>query len=289
MTIKLVALDLDGTIVDDRLGISQRTTAVLQYLLKETDVRVIIATGRMFPSAIPFAKQLGITDPIIAYQGAMIRDHATHQEILHHSTIPLPVAKDLLQLLIDEKYHTNLYVDDQLFTNSTEEYADYYAGISGIRPTVTQSLMSALTGPPTKFLVIDETRIDTLLNLVRDRFPEVISVCKSRYNFCEMIDVSASKWNAIMTLAGQWGIRPEEIMAIGDHGNDLSMISQAGIGVAMGDAPEEIQAVATYVTGTIHEDGAATAIEKFVLADFPYRFEQTGTSEPQQDSRLGLV
>lgn len=265
MTIKLVALDLDGTLVNDALEVSQRTMDVLTHLIHETSVRVVIATGRMYPSAIPFAQRLGIREPIIAYQGALIRDHTANHQTLHHAPISLSVARRLIALLREETFHTNLYVNDQLFTNSTQEYADYYAKISGVRPTVIGSLADALTAPPTKLMVIDETRIDGLLNTLRDAFPQELSVCKSRHNFCEMIDMSASKWNAIQVLAKQWGIADAEIMAIGDHGNDYSMISQAGLGVAMGNAPTELQQVATYVTGSIHEDGAADAIERFVI------------------------
>lgn len=273
MTIKLIALDLDGTLVNEALEISPRTLKVLSYILEQTDTRVVIATGRMYPSSIPFAKRIGVVDPIIAYQGAMIREHSGDEQVLHHSTIPLHVAQQLIPLLVDGGYHTNLYVNDQLFTNSTQEHAEYYAKISGVTPKVTDNLMDVLTDAPTKVMVIDDHRVDELVVQIRHTFPTEINVCKSRFNFCEMIDHTASKWNAIKILASRWGIRDEEVMAIGDHGNDVSMISQAGLGVAMGNAPEEIQALARYVTGSIHEDGAAEAIERFVLGVQPAQRE----------------
>ena len=87
--------------------------------------------------------------------------------------------------------------------------------------------------------------------------------------FAEIIDVSASKWNALQTLAQEWGILPAEIMAIGDQGNDLSMIQHAGIGVAMGNAPDDVKQHANYVAPPIGEDGVADAIERFVLGHMP--------------------
>ena len=89
--------------------------------------------------------------------------------------------------------------------------------------------------------------------------------CRSRSNFCEIIHPAASKWNALKILIDQWGIEADEVMAVGDQGNDISMISGAGLGVAMGGAPEDVVAVANYVTGSIEEDGVVQAIEKFVL------------------------
>src|SRR3712207_6214940 len=102
MTIKLVALDLDGTIVNEKLEISQRTLKTIRTLLEHTSVRVVLATGRMFASTLPFAERLGIRDPIIAYQGALIRDYATHRKVIQHTTISMPVARQALEYLIAE-------------------------------------------------------------------------------------------------------------------------------------------------------------------------------------------
>ena len=87
-----------------------------------------------------------------------------------------------------------------------------------------------------KIMVIDDHRVDILLDHLGRHFVGRLSFCRSRTNFCEIIDVSASKWNALKALADDWGIQPDEIMAIGDQGNDLSMIEHAGVGVAATNA-----------------------------------------------------
>lgn len=267
--IKLVALDLDGTIVNEDLRISDRTLKLLRHLLTHTDIRVVIATGRMFFSALPFARDIGITDPLVTYQGAMVRDVTDGHALRFHQPIPLAIAKEVMELLEEDRYHTNLYIGDDLFTREHPDYSSFYARTSGITPQYTEDLLGALTEAPTKIMVIDNDRIDTLLTTLSARFPGRLSVCKSRSNFCEVIDVTASKWNALKSLANEWDIAPEEIMAIGDQGNDISMITHAGIGVAMGQAPDEIKQLANYVTGTIHQDGAADAIERFALGHVP--------------------
>lgn len=269
MDIKLIALDLDGTVVNEELEISPRTVRTLQTVLTQTDVRVVIATGRMYASSLPFAQTMGITDPIVAYQGALIRHHGPCQDIMEHTTIPQDLAARALEILLAQKFHVNLYHSghegDRLYTNDIETYSRYYSKITGVKPTVLEDLRDALHQDPTKFLIIDDHRIDDLLKTLEDEFQGTLNVCKSRHNFCEIIHEQASKWNALMSLAKGWGIPPECIMAIGDHGNDHSMVSQAGLGVAMGNGSEELKAVAKFITHSIQDDGVAHAIEKFVL------------------------
>ncbi len=269
--IKLVALDLDGTIVNDKLEISSKTLKLLGHLIQNTAVRVVIATGRMYASALPFARQVGVVEPLITYQGAMIREFQGLQNILYHKPIAVPLAKQVLEVLQNNQFHANVYINDTLFTNHHNPHSTYYARMAGVTPVFSDSLLDAITEAPTKIMAIDDHRIDEMLHLLNQHFPEKLSYCRSRTNFCEVIDAAASKWNALSHLAEQWGIHPDEIMAIGDQENDISMIQHAGIGVAMGNAPEHVKKVANLITETIHEDGAARAIEQCVLGDFPLR------------------
>lgn len=264
--IKLIALDLDGTIVNPSLKISDRVMRVLRSVLADTDIRLVIATGRMFPSAISFAQEIGVTEPIITYQGAMMRNTDAENTMRYHKPIPMKTAKALLEMLLEEKYHINLYVNDVLWTSPDNQFASFYAKTAKITPRFSKNLMGCLTDAPTKIMVIDDTRVDTLLAQLKKQFSTELAFCRSRTNFCEIIDVSVSKWNAIMLLATEYGIEPEEILAIGDQGNDLSMIEGAGIGVAMGNAPDEVKKRANFVTETIDNDGVALAIEKFALS-----------------------
>ncbi|HEY9744812.1 MAG TPA: Cof-type HAD-IIB family hydrolase [Oculatellaceae cyanobacterium] len=263
--IKLVALDLDGTIVNEHLKISSRVLSTLKHLITQTDVRVVIATGRMFPSALPFAREIGIREPIITYQGAMIRDLGDGHALRFHSPIQLGLAREIMQSLVAENYHVNLYMHDRIWTRPNSRYTDFYTKTSGVEPIFHDDLLDCLTTDPTKIMVIDDDRVDLLLQDLSRNYTGKLTFCRSRSNFCEIIDVAASKWNALKALADEWGIRPEEIMAIGDQGNDLSMITQAGVGVAMGNAPDDVKCCADYVAPPIDQDGAAEAIERFVL------------------------
>jgi Cof subfamily protein (haloacid dehalogenase superfamily) len=267
--IKLVALDLDGTVVNDQLKISSRVLKVLNHLVTQTDVRVVIATGRMFLSALPFARQIGIVEPLVTYQGAMVREIASGHAQRFHAPIPLSLAREVMQTLIQDNYHINLYMHDCLWTHPSNVHAAYYSQKAGVEPVFHDDLMDCMTVDPTKIMVIDDERLDKLLAYLGQHFEGRLSFCRSRTNFCEIIDVSASKWNALQSLAQEWGILPEEIMAIGDQGNDLSMIQHAGMGVAMGNAPDDVKQFANYVAPSIGEDGVAEAIERFVLGHLP--------------------
>ncbi|WP_373530961.1 Cof-type HAD-IIB family hydrolase [Vampirovibrio sp.] len=269
--IKLVALDLDGTIVNDQLKISPKVLKVLSHLIANTEVRVVIATGRMFLSALPFAREIGIVEPMVTYQGAMVREITEGHALRFHAPIAMPLAQEVMTSLVEEKYHINLYMDDQLWTHPSNHHASYYRRASGVEPIFHDDLLGCMIQPPTKIMVIDDERLDTLLAYLLGHFAGRLSFCRSRSNFCEIIDVSASKWNALKALAEEWGIQPDEILAIGDQGNDLSMIEHAGVGVAMGNAPDYVKEKANFVTTTIHQDGAAEAIEKFVLGSLPLK------------------
>ena len=264
--IKLVALDLDGTIVDHDLNISAPTMSLLQHLINKTDVKVVIATGRMYPSALPYAQKIGITTPLISYQGAVIRTMDTEAKFIHHTPVPLDIARHVIDVLRHHKVSVNLYVNDVLYTNHDNQLATVYAQVAGITPIKTENLHDHLTAAPCKMMAIDsdDNRINEVYRILQQEFPDQLTFCRSRPNFCEVISKETSKWNAIDVLAKQYGLDPSEIMAIGDQENDISMLEGAGMGVAMGQAPDHVKAVANHITDTIDNDGARKAIEQFV-------------------------
>lgn len=283
LMIKLVALDLDGTIVNEQLEISTATLAMLRRVQEEKGVKVVVATGRMFPSTLPFARRLGVTDPVISYQGAMIRDISeplenVHQHpILFHQAIDLDVARAIIDFIHEHDYHANMYVNDRLFTTHLNPNSAYYQNLSGVQAEAAPDLHPVLTAAPSKMMIIDDGAIG-IVEALKERFAPHISVCLSRHNYCEVVHASVSKWLAIENLMQHWHIAPEEVMAIGDQENDLSMIQGAGVGVAMGNAPDHVKAMANYVTGSIAEDGAAKAIEAFVYGHLPFKDTDQGAS-----------
>ena len=274
MTIKLIAVDLDGTVVKHDLSIAEAVITALKRAEQEFGCKVIIATGRMFPSTISFSQRVGLNNPVVAYQGAMVRDLSEAKEtiadypMLYHQGLSADVVQQLLALAQQNSFHTNLYVNDVLYTNEMNEKAWYYKSITGVTPVLEPDLTSVLNKAPdgqaSKIMVIDE-QCEQVAETFKQALGGQISVCISRQDFCEIVHPNVSKWNAIEHIMQRWGIKPEEVMCIGDQENDLSMISAAGIGVAMGNAPQHVKDTADFVTTSIDEDGVVRALEEFVF------------------------
>jgi hypothetical protein len=271
--IKLLVLDIDGTIAglsnDIRESVKQAILAA-----ESRGVKVAIATGRMYRSALRFHRDIGSTLPLICYQGAWIQDPATQKRLRH-----LPLSKQTALQLLDsfEEPHLrsllsiHFYIDDQLYVPEITEATRIYAERSGIQPIALQDLRRDLPGEPTKVLALCENPgvLDGLLSSMRLRYtPAELYLTRSVATFFEATHPLANKGDAVQYLAEEFlGLQAANVMAIGDNFNDVEMITYAGVGVAMGNAPEGVKATANWVAPDVEEDGVAAAIEQFVLGD----------------------
>jgi Cof subfamily protein (haloacid dehalogenase superfamily) len=268
--IQLVVCDLDGTLVQKDLTVSNAVVQVINRIQTTTQTKVVLATGRMFPSAYPYAQRLNITNPIITYQGSTIHDISTPTkfERLFYTPVPMDIAKKLVTYCAENHIHINCYVNDVLYSRPHELYVQEYKNTSSIEPSIVDDLTSILTEAPPKLVVInnDPNVLDTMKGYLAQTFgTQQISWCQSRHNFLEITAPNVSKWNAVSFLAKQWGIPTENILCLGDEENDLSMLTQAGLGIAMGNAPLAIAQQAKAVAPPINEDGNAQALAHYVL------------------------
>ena len=270
MTIKLLALDLDGTIFSDNLIISERTRGAIEAA-KEMGVLVTIATGRMFTSARKIAVELGIKAPLICYQGAMVR-HSDSGEMLFHRTIPRRLAHEIISAAQERNLHLNVYLDDRLYVAQLTAHAIFYSQINyGLELTEVDDLHAWLDAQgnnnPTKMVIVtpaEET--DAVLSEFTGLYGDLLQVTKSHPRFTEFTHIECSKGVALAFLAEHLGVTREEVMAIGDGHNDLDMLRWAGYGLAMPTAPQMVLDIAHSVCLPIDEDGAAEAIERLILA-----------------------
>jgi Cof subfamily protein (haloacid dehalogenase superfamily) len=269
--IKLLIVDIDGTIAGKSNQVSTRVKQAIQAAQAQ-GVRVGIATGRMYKSALRFHHDIGADLPILAYQGAWIQDPATG--ITHrHNPVPVEIARELLdyfeqpQLL--DKLSVHVYRDDCLYVREINADTELYIGRSGIGVTPVPDLRSVLTSRPTKLLAMSEdvALIQELLQDLRSRYAQSeLHVTTSVPIFLETTQAGVNKGTAIDYVAKELlGITAENVLAIGDNYNDVEMLSYAGIGVAMGNAPVDVQSISDWVAPDIEADGVAVAIEKFIL------------------------
>jgi hypothetical protein len=269
--IQLLVLDIDGTIAGTSNQVREPVKQAIRAA-KAKGVKVAIATGRMFCSAVRFHQAVGSDLPLLAYQGALIKDVVTHQVHRHW-----PVSKETAHHLLDyfeqpelrSLLSVHFYINDQLYVRELTPETKIYAERSEVKPIVVGDLRQALTDEPTKVLALsdDTDVIERLFGGLRQRYtPAELYLTKSVATFFEATNPLVNKGVAVKYLAEKMlGLQAENVMTVGDNFNDVEMLEYAGIGVAMGDAPDDVKAIANWVAPSVELDGAAAAIEEFVL------------------------
>ena len=266
--IGLLVLDIDGTIAGNSNEVSERVVNAIAAV-KAKGVRVAIATGRMYQSAVRFHQTIQSDMPLAAYQGALLKDPRDNQ-LYHHHHLPLEMAQTLLDSLGKLPLEAiQVYVDDNLYIHESNPLSDGYAERSRVSLNYLEELGPLLTVAPTKVLGMtqDTQLIDELLESMRDSFPpEELYLTKSLPTFFEATHPGINKGVVVKFMAEELlGLQPQDVMVVGDSYNDLEMFDYAGTAVAMGNAEAEVRARASWQAPSIDEDGVAAAIEQFVL------------------------
>ncbi len=271
LDIRLLVLDIDGTIAGQSNDIREPVKQAIRSA-QAKGIQVAIATGRMYCSALRFHQAVGSTLPILAYQGAWIQDPIT-QKIHQHLPVSRATAEQLLDYFESDALRSLLsvhfYINDQLYVREVTSETQIYAKRADIQPIPVGDLRKALTSEPTKVLALsdDTAVIDQLLGSLRKQYtPAELYLTKSVATFFEATNPAVNKGAAVRYLAEEMlGLNAQNVMAIGDNFNDVEMLEYAGLGVAMGNAPLDVQSVAQWVAPSVEQDGAAAAIEAFVL------------------------
>ena len=264
MDIKLIACDLDGTLLGEDLALSPRLREAVRRA-QARGIQTTLATGRAYPAAIRFGRELGVTAPLICYQGAQVRapDGAT----LHETTLPRRYLPEVIDLCREGGWELGVYAGDEIY-QTTQLYGDgYYERWFNFPLRRVDDLLAALPADPVKYIAIgpDQATADRiereLCALAAGRY----QVTRSHAWFVEGLGRGVSKGDALARVAARLGIARQEVMAVGDSGNDRAMVAWAGLGVAMGNASPDVVAVADVVAPSLAEEGAAWAIERYAL------------------------
>jgi Cof subfamily protein (haloacid dehalogenase superfamily) len=262
LSFKLLALDLDDTLLNGEFRVSAENRLAIRCAARQ-GVLITLATGRMFHSALPFARELAIDLPLITYHGALIR--TVSGETLFHQPVPLDAAREVAAACRQRGFHVNVYLDDELYVAEENELSRYYQSIAGVRVTAVGDLAAFLSAAPTKLTVIDRTgRFAELHDELNVRFGSRLSITVSRPDFLEITDRRATKGQALKALADLHRIPREQVAAVGDSLNDIDMLLYAGTGVAVANARPEVKAVADFVTASNLEDGVAVFIRRYI-------------------------
>lgn len=275
MKFKMIAMDMDGTLLTTEKEVSERTKKILKQAA-DIGVKLVVCTGRIFASARIYAEIIGTKAPIIASNGAYIREK-DRDEVIYKKNLSKEELIKIVRLVKEYGFYPHLFTSDTIYSEklifSSRAYDKWNEGLpeeERVKIRITGDLEKAIEEDGDEMFKVvvltDMEDIEKLGALRREIETDVnVDVMSSWTNNIEVVSKGISKGNAVKILADYYGIEREEIICVGDNENDLSMIKYAGLGIAMGNATEELKAAAKYVTDTNDEDGVANAIEKFIL------------------------
>ncbi|BES65030.1 sugar-phosphatase [Gottschalkiaceae bacterium SANA] len=262
--IKFLALDVDGTLLNSKREVCESTIEMIKEA-QEKDVLVTICTGRPVQGAVPFVKMFGLQSPIIAYNGGMIVDSKT-MEVLYEQDVSGEDARRIIALGQERETTIIIWSNNQLYVNELNDHVNEYKQLSDVQPIKIQDYEEIIQQGITKLLWIDDVeKIRTYKADMHTQLQETVNVVISKPHYLEFVDKKVSKGEALKQIGEIYGISRNEMMAIGDGDNDLPMLEYAGLGVAMGNAPDFVKEKVQFVTASNDEDGIAVAIRKFIV------------------------
>ena len=260
--IRLIATDIDGTIL---IPEKQFTKGVKDCIksLQDCGIKVVLVTGRMKAAAELVARELGLSTPVISYQGGLIKENG---KTLYERYLTGTESEKIIEWAHSEKIHINLYNNDILYSENNNYEIQRYCNRQHVNYKV--KLFSRIKKDKVnKILAIDYSdaeRINKFEKELPKVFPELYIVKSTPY-FLEFSNPEASKFCAVSFLQNHWGISKEETLTIGDQNNDIALLEAGGVKIAMGNATDSLKSMADYVTDTVENDGFVKAIKKFVL------------------------
>jgi Cof subfamily protein (haloacid dehalogenase superfamily) len=278
MTIRLVALDLDGTLLDPYGKLTPAVRDAVARVAKRSGLRIALVTGRRFRTALPHAQALGLSGAIIVNNGAIVKDLASG-ETLQHAYLPAEAFGDVIDhvrslgspLVYVDSYHDGIDILTER-ADRAHPFQREYLDDQGKVVTIVEDV--AKTGSERVIMVStmgDLASLDALRGRALERFGERIqthSLINKNYQgqILEFLSPTAGKWPALERLAASWGISASEIAAVGDDTNDAELLAHVGLGIAMGNALPEVRAAARSVVPSNAEGGAVEALDQILSA-----------------------
>ncbi|KIL45665.1 Cof-type HAD-IIB family hydrolase [Jeotgalibacillus soli] len=260
----LIVLDLDGTLLTEEKMISERTKRTL-LKAKEYGHEVMIATGRPYRASEQYYKELGLSTPIVNFNGAFVHNPLNTQWGIHHEPMSLDVVKEIIEACQDFKFHNIIaeILDDVYLHYHDEKLLEIFN--FGNPSIQTGDLRTYLPGNPTSLLIhAEEEHVQDIRQHLSDVHAEVIDHRRwgAPWHVIELVKSGLNKAVGIQKVAESMQISQDHIIAFGDEDNDLEMLKYAGTGVAMGNGIESVKSIANAVTASNEENGIAIFLEE---------------------------
>lgn len=273
MAIKLIAIDIDGTLINDQRQITPKTVAALKQATKR-GIKVVLCTGRPMTGVENYLEQLGLArqddEYVISFNGALAQ--STSENVLVSYSISFNDYADWVNYCLKENVHSQIETRDYIYTTNQNisHYTVFESDLVSM-PVRYRSMeqMAQMQGQYiiAKAMMVDsKDKIDQAVADMPAGLAKRFSIVRSEDFYLEFMHPEASKGKTLKRLSNQLGIKQTEVMALGNAQNDDSMIEFAGLGVAMGNSVPQTLEIADVVTGDNNHDGVAEAVSKYALS-----------------------
>lgn len=264
---KMLCLDIDGTLLNSDHQITKETKEAIRRVVCEKNVQVVLVSARMPRGIVFLQKELGIDGYIICYSGSLILDK--NGNMIFNRQIDSKVTDDILKCANEFDVSINLYKDNSWIIEKNDNWSDIESDIVGFKPEIDKFShvidVNDNIGPNKILILGDKEENLKVRDMLKDKFEDYINIYPSKPTYLEIMNKDVCKTEAIIQLLKLLDIKQSEVIAIGDNFNDMDMIKFAEVGIAMGNAPEEVKSVSDYVTATNDEGGVAKAVYKYFI------------------------
>lgn len=276
MPYKLIALDIDGTLLTTRGEITPRTSQALNQA-RQLGVQIVLVTGRRFNSARELVLRLELDVPLVSHNGALTKNIET-LEIVDFHPLNDDIAREIIRF--GRQHGVDMICNDDphglgtmVIEGISPDNKALHRYLNLYRSSVVEvaDLIDYVQSPPIQLTISGRCEpTDEFEVKLREMTDGRVQIFKTRYRsydltILDVLSATASKGESLAAVAARHGIIREEIMAVGDNHNDLTMLRYAGLGVVMGNAEDELKQMGFELTASNEEDGVALAIEKFII------------------------
>jgi len=262
---KLVALDMDGTMLNGDRELSDRVKLAIQQVRKK-GVKVVLSSGRNFNGIKRFIDKLGLDELVMNLNGALVYD-SSGENLVFSESIDSKACKSVIEICEECGAFVILFIGKEAYVDKYTKEAEFFENHDKVKVTPVGMLSKFYTNQPAaKLMMVGENvELQRIRTKIQSSLGDKTNVAFSLPYFLEVYSSKISKGLMLQKVAEYYGIKTEEVIAMGDGENDLSMIEYAGLGIAMGNAMESVKKRADFITKSNTEDGVAYALEKFIL------------------------
>lgn len=264
---KLIAIDMDGTLLNDEKKISPANFEAIQQA-RENGVKVVLASGRPLIGFKRYLEELNLIsedDYAVAFNGALVQS-AEGSKVISKIPLTLDDYKNLYKLSKELNVNIHALTENSVISPKDSEYTRQEANWNGIPNEIIAVDDVDECTTIVKVMFVDKPEIiEEIIEMIPEEVSNKYTVVRSAPFYLEFLNKAVNKGAGVAALAEKLNIKQEEVICIGDAGNDIHMIEYAGLGVAMGNAFPEVKKVANFITKTNEQDGVAHIINKFIL------------------------